>query len=125
MIAKNALALMIAAAILTASAYQRATAKEVGKSGANRAYQIYLLKGLADIFSSGMDFLQAKLQARGIVGEGHSHSEAEELAQSAIAKWRSGSGGPIIIIGHSLRAGAAIAMGQRLCAAGGSVALLV
>jgi thioesterase domain-containing protein len=72
-----------------------------------------------------MDFLQAKLQARGIVGEVHSHSEAEEFAQSAIAKWHSGARGPIIIIGHSLGADAAIGMSQRLGAAGVPVALLV
>jgi pimeloyl-ACP methyl ester carboxylesterase len=116
---------MMAAGIFFGSACHRATAKGVGKTGANRPYQVYLLKGLADIFSSGMDFLQAKLQARGIAGEVHSHSEAEELAHSAIAKWRSGSHGPIIIIGHSLGADAAIAMAQRLGAAGVPVALLV
>ena len=125
MIARHALTLMIAAGILFGSACHRATAKGVAKTGANRPYQVYLLKGLADIFSSGMDFLQAKLQARGIVGEVHSHSEAEELAHSAIAKWRSGARGPIIIIGHSLGADAAIAMAQRLGAAGVPVALLV
>src|SRR6266851_1511751 len=95
MIPRHALTLMIAAGILFGSACHRTTAKGggkgVGKTGANRPYQVYLLKGLADIFSSGMDFLQAKLQARGIVGEVHSHSEAEELAHSAIAKWRSGA----------------------------------
>ena len=125
MIARHALTLMIAAGIFFGSACHRATAKGVAKTGANRPYQVYLLKGLADIFSSGMDFLQAKLQARGIAGEVHSHSEAEELAHSAIAKWRSGSHGPIIIIGHSLGADAAIAMAQRLGAAGVPVALLV
>ena len=85
MIARHALTLMIAAGILFGSACHRATAKGggkgVGKTGANQPYQVYLLKGLADIFSSGMDFLQAKLQARGIVGEVHSHSEADELAR--------------------------------------------
>ena len=125
MIARHALTLMIAAGIFFGSACHRATAKGVAKTGANRPYQVYLLKGLADIFSSGMDFLQAKLQARGIVGEVHSHSEAEELAHSAIAKWRSGARGPIIIIGHSLGVDAAIAMAQRLGAAGVPVALLV
>jgi thioesterase domain-containing protein len=125
MIARHALTLTIAAVILAGSACHRATAKGVGKSGANRPYQVYLLKGLADIFSSGMDFLQAKLQARGITGAVHSHSDAEELAQSAIAKWRGGSHGPIIIIGHSLGADAAIAMAQRLGAAQVPVALLV
>lgn len=125
MIARRVLTLMMAACIFFGSACHRAAAKGVGKTGANRPYQVYLLKGLADIFSSGMDFLQAKLQARGIVGEVHSHSEAEELTQSAISKWRDGSRGPIIIIGHSLGADAAITMAQRLGAAGVPVALLV
>src|SRR5215471_6249962 len=124
MIAKNAL-VVIAAAILAGSTCQSAAAKEVGKGGANRTYQVYLLKGLADIFSSGMDFLQAKLRARGIVGGVRSHADAEELAQSAIAKWRGGARGPIIIIGHSLGADAAITMARRLGSAQVPVALLV
>jgi hypothetical protein len=125
MIARRALTLTIAAGIFFGSACHRATARGVGKTGANRPYEVYLLKGLADIFSSGMDFLQAKLRARGIVGEVRSHADAEELAQSAIAKWRGGARGPIIIIGHSLGADAAITMAQRLGAAGVPVALLV
>src|SRR5216684_251450 len=125
MIARHALTLMIAAGIFFGSAGHRATAKGVAKTGANRPYQVYLLKGLADIFSSGMDFLQAKLQARGIVGEVHSHSEWEKLAESATAKWRGGAHGPIIIIGHSLGADAAILMAQRLGDAQVPVALLV
>src|SRR5258707_11015057 len=128
MIPRHALTLMIAASIFFGSACHRATAKGVGKgvskTGANRPYQVYLLKGLADIFSSGMDFLQAKLQARGIVGEVHSHSEAEELAQSAIAKWRSGSRGSIIITGHSLGADPAVAIARRTGAGGVPVARL-
>ena len=125
MLARNFLALMIAAGILTGSGHESAAAKKVGKSDANRLYQVYLLKGLADIFSSGMDFLQAKLKARGVVGEVHSHSEVESLAQSAIAKWRGGSHGPVIIIGHSLGADSAIAMARRLGHAQIPVALLV
>ena len=125
MIARHILTLMIAACIFAGSACHRAAAKQIGKTGANRPYQIYLLKGLADIFSTGMDFLQAKLRARGIVGEVRSHADAEELAQSAIAKWRGGARGPIIIIGHSLGADAAITMAQRLGSAQVPVALLV
>lgn len=124
-LARRVLTLMIAATVLTGSYCHHATAKEIGKTGASRAYQIYLLKGLADVFSSGMDFLQAKLQARGIEGEVHSHSEWDTLAQSAIAKWRGGAHGPIIIIGHSLGADAAILMAQKLGEAQVPVALLV
>jgi pimeloyl-ACP methyl ester carboxylesterase len=117
--------LLIAVVFLAGSPWQRATAKESGRTGASRPYQIYLLKGLADVFSSGMDFLQAKLQARGIVGEVHSHAEWQTLADSAIARWRSGAHGPIIIIGHSLGADAAIQMAQTLGDAQVPVALLV
>lgn len=125
MIARHAWMLMIAVSIFAGSADHRATAKEVSRTSTNRPYQVYLLKGLADVFSSGMDFLQAKLRARGITGEVRSHADAEALAESAIAKWRSGSRGPIVIIGHSLGADAAITMAQRLGAAQVPVALLV
>jgi len=125
MIARRVLTLMIVIGIFAGAAGHRAAAKEVGKTGANRPYQVYLLKGLADIFSSGMDFLQAKLRARGIVGEVRSHADADELADSATMKWHGGARGPIIIIGHSLGADAAIRMAQRLGEAGVPVALLV
>ena len=125
MIARRVLTLMIVAGVFAGSAGHRVAAKEVGKTGTNRPYQVYLLKGLADIFSSGMDFLQAKLRTRGIVGEVRSHADADELADSATMKWHGGARGPIIIIGHSLGADAAIRMAQRLGEAGVPVALLV
>lgn len=129
-LARRAVTLMIAAVFLAGSpflgsSWQRVAANEAGRTGGNRPYQIYLLKGLADVFSSGMDFLQAKLRARGIVGEVHSHSEWQTLADSVIARWRSGAHGPIIIIGHSLGADAAILMAQKLGDAQVPVALLV
>jgi hypothetical protein len=128
--ARRTVTLMIAAVLVAGSSFvgpcgSRATAKEAGRSAGNRPYQIYLLKGLADVFSSGMDFLQAKLQARGIVGEVHSHSDWPTLAEAAAAKWHSGAHGPIIIIGHSLGADAAILMAQKLGEAQVPVALLV
>jgi alpha-beta hydrolase superfamily lysophospholipase len=125
MIARHAWILMVAVGIFAGSACHPTSAKEAGKTGANRPYQVYLLKGLADVFSSGMDFLQAKLQARGITGEVRSHADAEMLAESTIAKWRGGFRGPIVIIGHSFGADAAIVMAQRLGAAQVPVALLV
>ena len=125
MFARSVLAAVIAAGVLTGSSHESAAAKAAAKRGADRPYQVYLLKGLADIFSTGMDFLQAKLQARGVVGEVHSHSVVESLAQTAIAKWRGGARGPIVIIGHSLGADSAIVMAQRLGNAQVPVALLV
>jgi pimeloyl-ACP methyl ester carboxylesterase len=128
-LSRRSATLMIAAAVLAGSVAgssgRNATAREAGKTGASRPYQIYLLKGLADVFSSGMDFLQVKLHARGVIGEVHSHTEWDVLADSAIAKWHGGNHGPIIIIGHSLGADAAIQMAQKLGDAQVPVALLV
>jgi thioesterase domain-containing protein len=125
MFARNVLAVFIAFGVLIGSWHPAAAAKQPRKGGSNPHYQVYLLKGLADVFSTGMDFLQAKLQARGIEGEVHSHAAWQSLARTAIAKWRGGQRGPIIIIGHSLGADAAVAMAQRLGESQVPVALLV
>ncbi len=120
--------LIVAAIAVAALPVAHADAKEsdkIGAGGIRTPYQIYLLKGLADVFSTGLDFLQVKLRARGVIGEVHNHSEWEDLAKSAIDRWHSGAHGPIIIIGHSLGADAAIKMAQKLGEAGVPVALLV
>jgi len=125
MLARYVLALIVAAGVLAGADHENAVAKAAAKANADRPYQIYLLKGLADVFSTGMDFLEAKLEVRGIVGEVHNHAFVESVAQSAIAKWRGGLHGPIIIIGHSLGADSAFKMAQRLGSAEVPVALLV
>jgi len=125
MFTRNVLTVFIAFGVLIGSWHPDAAAKEHRKSGINPHYQLYLLKGLADVFSTGMDFLEAKLEAHGIEGEVHSHAAWQSLVQTAIAKWRGGLRGPIVIIGHSLGADAAITMAQRLGEAQVPVALLV
>jgi hypothetical protein len=87
--------------------------------------QIFLLKGLADVFSSGMDKLHAKLQARGIASVVASHAASDRLADEVIARYRAGDRTPIIIVGHSLGADAAVTMSQRLNSAHVPVALVV
>ena len=120
------LVIAAAAAVVAGLPVERADARAVHHGiGVNRPYQIYLLKGLADVFSTGLDFLQGKLQARGVTAEVHSHAEWEKLADQAIDRWRGGSHGPIIIIGHSLGADAAMQMSEKLGSAGVPVALVV
>ncbi len=121
MVARLIFAVLVAAGI---SATGPACAMHARVSG-GPTYQIYMLKGLADVFSGGLDTLAAKLGTRGITAEVHSHAVAESLAQSTIANWRAGRRGPIIIAGHSLGADAAIVMAQRLKDANVPVALLV
>ena len=102
-----------------------AKASHHGSRTVHRPYQIYLLKGFADVFSSGLDFLQAKLRSRGITAEVHSHAEWEQLADETIARWHGGAHGPVIIIGHSFGADAAVRMADKVGAAGVPVALVV
>jgi pimeloyl-ACP methyl ester carboxylesterase len=86
--------------------------------------QIYLLRGLAGIFSTGLDVLDGKLVQRGFNATVHGYDYYESLAQEAARVQKSGKG-PIVIIGHSLGADAAIFMAEKMKAAGASVALVV
>ena len=85
---------------------------------------IYLLRGLANIFSTGLDTLDEKLVQRGFTATVHNHIDYEALAAEAARLQKSGKG-PIIIIGHSLGADAAIFMAEKMKAAGARVALIV
>jgi pimeloyl-ACP methyl ester carboxylesterase len=85
--------------------------------------QVFLMRGFADV-STGLDDLAQKLRHRGIAATVRSYSDEEGLAANAIRLHRSGRG-PIIIIGHSLGADAAIHMAQTLRSAKVPVALIV
>lgn len=88
--------------------------------------RVYLLRGLANIFSLGMDDLAAKLNARGIKASVHSYVDWESLSGYAIEQAANGKRpNPVVIIGHSLGADAAIYMGNKVSAAGVPVPLVV
>jgi hypothetical protein len=86
---------------------------------------VYLLRGLMNIFSLGMDTLSEELNNRGVYATVHSYSDYVALADSAAAKYKAGKEGPIIIIGHSLGADAAMEMAAYLGNKGVPVALVV
>jgi pimeloyl-ACP methyl ester carboxylesterase len=86
---------------------------------------VYLLRGLLNIFSLGMDTLAEKIQRRGIYATVHNHTEWETLADQAAAAYRAGKEGPIIIVGHSLGADAVMQMSAYLGRKGVPVALAV
>jgi pimeloyl-ACP methyl ester carboxylesterase len=91
----------------------------------SNAPQVFLLKGLADVFSAGMDTLAAKLVARGVPARVANHSTSDSLAEEVARRYRAGGRGPVVIIGHSLGADAAVEMAQRLNEARVPVALVV
>jgi len=86
---------------------------------------VYLLRGLMNIFSLGMDTLAAKLQNHGVYATVHNHSEWQSLADQAAAAYRAGTEGPIILIGHSLGADAVMQMAAYLGTKGVPVALVI
>lgn len=91
---------------------------------AQAAGHIYLLRGLAGIFSTGLDALDEKLVRRGYNATVHGYDYYESLAIEAARLQKSGKG-PIIIMGHSLGADAAIFMAEKMKTLGAPVALVV
>src|SRR5712691_2918808 len=92
------------------------------ESGAAR---VYLLHGWMNVFSLGMDDLAQKLEREGIPSSVRNHAEWQQLAEEIAARYRAGDRRPIILIGHSLGADAAILMGEHLGRLGVPVALIV
>jgi len=86
---------------------------------------VYLLRGLLNIFSLGMDTLAEELNRRGVYATVHNHTEWQSLADQAAANYRAGKEGPIILIGHSLGADAVMEMAAYLGHKGIPVALVV
>lgn len=104
---------------LLSSAAQRGRAQEV-------APRIYLIRGLANVFSQGMDDLAAKLRSRGYHATVHEYGAwsgiAAEIAQNQRA---TGGRAKAVVIGHSLGANAVTDIANELGRSGGSVALAV
>jgi len=65
---------------------------------------VYLFRGLADVFSTGMDSLANELNKRRIHETSHSHTDWKAIADRAAADYKAKKEGPIILIGHSLAA---------------------
>ena len=86
---------------------------------------VYLLRGLLNVFSLGMDTLADELNKRGVYATVDNHTAWQSLADQAAAQYKAGTEGPIIIIGHSLGADAVMEMSAYLGAKGVPVALAV
>jgi thioesterase domain-containing protein len=86
---------------------------------------VYLFRGLADIFSTGMDVLAAELNKQGVYATSLSHTDWKQTADKAAADYKAKKEGPIIIGGHSLGADAAMEMADYLGDKGVPVALLI
>jgi pimeloyl-ACP methyl ester carboxylesterase len=85
---------------------------------------VYLLRGIFNV-SVGLDALAGKLAHQGVVATVYGHDQSSAVATVAAQQYNSGTARPIILIGHSLGAGAAVSVAQQLNSSGIPVALLV
>src|SRR5262245_6851405 len=99
-------------------------ALSIASSTAQAGGHVYAFRGLINVFSYGMDQMVEKCTQRGIEASAHNHGAYVSLAPQAAALAKSGKG-PIIIIGHSYGADAAVFMAEEMRKLGAPVALLV
>ena len=94
-------------------------------AGARRPGHVYLLRGIFNVFSLGMDQIAYKLQAAGVATTVANHTSWRGMADDMIANYQSGNREPIILMGHSAGADATISIARRLQNAGVPVALII
>jgi pimeloyl-ACP methyl ester carboxylesterase len=87
--------------------------------------RVYLLRGLTNVLSPGIDQLADELPKRGIDATIANHAFSDALAEEAIQDCKSGRVNSIVLVGHSLGARAAVSMAEQLQKAGLRVALIV
>jgi pimeloyl-ACP methyl ester carboxylesterase len=87
--------------------------------------KVYLLRGLTNVLSPGIDQLADELRKRNIDATVSNHAFSDSLATEAIADCKSGRVSSIVLVGHSLGASAAVSMAEQLRQAGLHVALIV
>jgi len=86
---------------------------------------VYLMRGLLNIFSLGMDQLAAEIQSKGIPADVYNHTVADSVVAQIAARYHAGDHGPYILVGHSLGADAVMQMAQSLNTQGVPVALVI
>jgi hypothetical protein len=104
-----------------ASGTANATTASATASGAH----VYLVRGVFNIFSLGMDEIAAKLQRQGINATVHNHMSWASIADDAAAEYRSGRAKTIVLVGHSSGATVLPDIVARMSAQGAPVKLAI
>lgn len=113
--------LLILCSLLVAQLAGSSTADAASR----RPGQVYLYRGILNVFSLGMDQIAYKLQAAGVATSVSNHTMWSSEANDMIAKYRAGNREPIILMGHSAGADATISVARKLAQYNIPVALIV
>jgi pimeloyl-ACP methyl ester carboxylesterase len=77
--------------------------------------EVYLLRGLANVFSTGLDVMNDRFRAKGVNSRVDNHSVWQSWADDIVARAQAGQVSfPIIIMGHSLGGNASVQMARYL-----------
>jgi hypothetical protein len=136
--ARRAVSLVLLATLAASPAWAQQTPPRAGWSSTGDAAtsrtrpvrqgptEVYLLRGLFNVFSLGMDSLSEKLRAQGMVTTVANHTSWSSLADGIIAARQAGRpAGRIVLIGHSLGGNDVVSMAEKLGRHGIVVDLLI
>lgn len=99
---------------------------ESASAAGTRTGEVYLMRGLMDIFSRGMDQMAVKLRRAGVYAVSYSYQDWREMADTIIARnARKEVSYPVIVMGHSLGANDAAKMASYLGNRGVKVSYVV
>jgi Thioesterase domain len=117
-------------AIFSAAVYFAASSQTLAQSkpkqvAAPRPVQVDLFRGLADIFSRGMDTLTDKLNREGYTARVYSHTNWQSVAHHIAQRYARGDRDIVVLIGHSLGADATLQIANALARSNVPVDLIV
>lgn len=121
---RNALAGIVLIAV-SVFATSLAGSTDAHAATGHRPGHVYLLRGLLNVFSLGMDQLASQLEAVGVTATVSNHTLWSGMADDMIAQYRAGNREPIILMGHSAGADATISIARKLATYNIPVALIV
>jgi len=102
-------------------------AKNGVKINVTRTGEVHLFRGLANVFSDGINVIGARMQRNGLDARVYNHSRWQSVTDDIIARSKrfGGVSYPIVIIGHSLGGNASVQMAKYLGDRGVKVAKVV
>jgi hypothetical protein len=117
---RAAVAALLASLALVYPLMADATAKTSGGS-------IYLMRGLGNVFSLGLDDLNAKLQAKGVNSVVLNYASWPQIANDIIARYQKNKASalPVVVMGHSFGADATLLLSAELAKHNIPVALVI